>query len=210
MVTARRVLVLAGSMALALGAGSVAAARGGSPSVRAEDAIAELTTSLPGTMIPVQGGGLLADDPACDVIRESDTLAETGEDVQQAYGGEPGGAVARIVILDSKKDAKRFFKLVTGDDAETCRIATSEVGLAPISGGSSASGDLERGKVAGVKKSVLLDGTISVGDLMIVEQDAAVRRGAVVIEAESGEFAEAGAGLGDTMTAWFRETAKKF
>jgi hypothetical protein len=207
----QRSLLLVGmvSIALGVGAGPALAGSGDEKSV-AEAAIAELSASMPATMFPVQGGGLYAEDEVCDGIRAADALAVDGETVEQAYGGEPGGAYARITILGTKKDAKRFFKLNTNDDAEACFVATTELGLSPISGGATASADLEQGKVDGVKGSKLLEGQIALGDLVTIEYRPTVRRGNVVIQANSGEFEESAEGIGDIMQAWFVETSDQF
>ncbi len=176
----------------------------------AEGAIADLTASMPPTMVPVQGGGMYAPGPECDGVRSADALAAEGETVEQAYGGEPGGAFARITILDSKQDAKRYFKLITNDDAEACVVATTELGMSPISGGAPASADLERGKVRRVKGSVLLDGTITLGEIVSHEHRPTVRRDNVVIQANAGELGTSAAGLGEIVQAWFVETARRF
>ena len=160
--------------------------------------------------MPVQGGGQYAEVPECEGAMQADALAAEADEVLQAYGGEAGGGTGRIVVFGSKKDAKRFFKLVTSDDAEACTVATNEVGLAPLSGGAAASADLERGKLAGVKKSATLEGTITVGDLVIAETDVAVRRGEVVIVDGIGEFAGADAGLAGIVTEWVKATAERF
>jgi hypothetical protein len=208
--SSRPVVALVVSLAVGVGTiGSEVAVAGGGrfDLTAAETAIADLTATMPATMVPVQGGGLYADVPECDGAREADALAAAAEEVDQAYGGEPGGAYARITILDKKKDAKRFFKLLTNDDAQTCIVATTEVGLGALSGGAAASANLERGRVKGVKKSVLLEGTIAVGELESLEFRQAVRRGKVVIQANAGEFAASVAGIDAIMQAWFVETA---
>jgi hypothetical protein len=206
-----RLLLMVFVVSLAPGIGGGTALAGeDSALASAEAAIAELTASMPSTMVPVQGGGQYAESAACDGVRSADALAAKGEAVEQAYGGTPGGAYARIVILDTKKDAKRFFKLITNDDAEACIVATTEVGLSPLSGGAAASADLERGTVEGVKGAVLLEGTITLGGLVSLEYRPTVRRGKVVIQAGAGEFGASAAGIDAVMQAWFVETADRF
>ena len=175
----------------------------------AQAAIDSLTASLPG-LVPVTGGGQVADVPECDVARTADALAIEAGGLLQSYGGEAGGGSGQIAVFDSKKLAKRFFKLVTSDDDEVCSVATAEVGLTPFSGGASATADLSRGKLRGVRGSVTLVGTITLGALEILQTDAVVRRGPVVIRGNMGEFATAGAGLDAIITDWVKSTAKQF
>jgi len=202
------VVALVASLAVGIGSGAaVAGGRSDDTLAAAEAAIADLTATMPASMVPVQGGGLYADGPECDGAKAADALAAEADEVDQAYGGAPGGAYARIAILDTKKDARRFFKLITNDDAEACIVATTEVGLGPLSGGAPASAELERGKVEGVKGSVLLEGTITLGDLVSLEYRPTVRRGKVVIQAGSGEFGASAAGIDAIMQSWFVQTA---
>ena len=199
-----------GSFVVVLGAASpVAAGDDGGKVAIAEAAIGELTASLPG-LFPVQGGGQYAPVPECDVILQAEDLAAAGDEVLQAYGGESGGGSGWIVVLDSKKDAKRFFKLVNSDDAVACVIATNEVGLAPLTGGAAASGDLERGKLSGVKKSATREGTITVGELVFSEARATVQRGNVVIFGGISVPAGSDVGLSGIVTEWVKATAKKY
>ncbi len=190
--------------------GSVASAASGEDRLAtAEASIEELTAALPG-VVPVQGGGQHADVPACDVVAKRDALAAEGTEFLQAYGGEPGGAVARIVVLDSKKTAKRLFKLVTSDDAEGCTLASIEAGMAPALGGATAVADLASGRLDGLKKSFALEGTITLGDLKIQETDVAVWRGPVVIQGNVGAFGDEGPALTAAMADWLRTTAGRF
>ena len=175
----------------------------------AEEAIDALTALLP-ELTPVTGGGQLADVPECDGVAAADALASEAGGLLQSYGGESGGGSGQIVVFGSKKSAKRFFKLGTNADAEACTVATTEVGLAPLSGGAPAAPDLTRGRLAGVKGSATLRGTITLGDLEILETEAVVRRGTVVIRGNMGEFATAGAGLEAIITDWVKSTAKQF
>jgi hypothetical protein len=208
----RRILAVVGSFVVVAGAANPVGAGGagaGDKVAVAEEAIAELTASLPG-LSPVQGGGQTAAVPECDGAKEADALAAGADEVLQAYGGQSGGGVGRIVVFAAKKDAKRFFKLVTNDDAAACIVATNEAGLAPLTGGAPASADLARGKLRGVKRSATLEGTITIGPLSILDTHVAVQRGKVVIVGGTGESDGAGAGLGGIITEWVKTTAERF
>ena len=198
-------IALVGGSAGAVGARVV----GGGDPAAAQAAIDELTSALPGfTAVP--GNAPPADVPECAGAVEADAAVAAAGGTVQAYGGAAGGVVAQIVTFDSKRKAKRLFKLLTNDDAEACVVASNEAGLAPASGGARAVADLTRGKLAGVKKSATLVGTITIGQLAISVSDAVVLRGKTVIKGVVGATGETAAELAATVNDWVKATAKKF
>lgn len=171
----------------------------------AQEAIDALTASLPG-LTPVTGGGQVAPGPECDGAREADALAMEAGGLLQSYGGPGGGGTGQIVVFDSKRTAKRLFKLLTNDDAQACTVATT----AAFSGGEAPTADLSRGRLSGVRGAVTVRGTITVGALEIEQTEAAVRRGTVVIRGVVGELPTSTTPLGPVFDDWVKETAEQF
>ena len=199
-----RSAVVVGLLAFATIVGLAGAARADDLAT-AQEAIDALTASVPG-LTPVTGGGQTPPVPECDGAREADALALEAGGLLQSYGGPGGGGSGQIVVFDSKRSAKRFFKLLTNGDAEGCIVATT----AAFSGGATPSADLTRGRLRGVRGSVTLRGTITIGALEIQETDAVVRRGTVVIRGAVGELPTSSAPLGPIFDDWVKTTAERF
>ena len=153
------------------------------------------------------GGGQSAAVPECDGARAADALSTEAGGLLQNYGGSGGGASGWIVVFDSKRTAKRFFKLVTNSDAQACTVATNG---ALARGGGTTSADLRRGRLRGVKGSITLRGSITVGDLVIQETEATVRRGKVVIRGLVGALGTPTGDPASIVDDWVKATAEQF
>jgi hypothetical protein len=184
-------IIMPVALAAPVGAGAVSV-------TDAEAAIAELTA--------VPAGNQVADVPECDVVRESDALAASdGQSVSQSYALQSGGVSARIIVFDSKRDAKRFQRLATSARARTCIDATiATFNRAAVT---DVTSDLERARLPGIKASVVYEGPVTIGPSMVLaEYEAYARVGPVVVQVNLGEITETGAR--DAVEQWIIDTAK--
>jgi hypothetical protein len=184
------------------------ASAGPDPAATAESAITELTALLP-DMFSVPSASAFADVPECDVATKAEALAaEKGDVVEQAYGAPYGGATARIIVFSKAKDAKRYFKLFTSARARVCITETHKAAAALGGDASTAEADLAKGRVPGVKPSVTFTGPITLGEKVVDDYEAYVRRGAVTIQVIAG-VTPGTTDLAATLEQWVIDTAEQ-
>lgn len=170
-----------------------------------QSAIDELTSALSGVTPVTPGPRSYSDVPECVNIRRAETLvSESGEVAEAAFASSAGGVSARIVVFAKKKDAKAFFKLMKHKFSIACIGATIRDSL-NADNPSSVIADLDKGKVPGNKKSLVLEGTATSGNLVLDEYEAVSLRGTAIIQASVGE--EQGGASGAAVRSWVESTS---